>query len=401
MKKINLITVSIIFLLFINSCGYLKTIKVSIDEEIKIKTNNAQKFEILETDSKILVPIKIYDTEQIMYLDTRAPSIIFREKGTWTDTLSVVAKLERKLKAAGGNKIENSSIKLKSADCNLFTIDNWVVRILDIKLPCLGAIGIIGHDGFSIGSEETRKILKLDFDNQELIFIESVPADWICIKSKFRLGNIKIFLTIDGQEYAFGFDTGMGGELIFSQKHMNKSITSIPDKHIVYGNIFQVAGGGIIENTVAIKQVNEVFLTDKNLVNNVEMMIAPKSMENLVGVDFMRHYNWILDYKTKNVYIQPRKTTVTYERDSFFQDYLGASFDISTVPIVIRTMVVNSKAEQAGLKLNDEILSINKVDLSNIPNCEIKNEIKRIIKSSDKVVFKIKRNNEIKNIELL
>lgn len=389
----------IVLMLLLHGCNVIKIISISSKQEKNIKTSVPQKFNISE-DNKILIKIDINGFFHKMYFDTRAPSIIFRQKGSWTDTLPEIATPKiLQPKVAGGQQINRNFIKLRNAECELFSIKNWVISGIENNWVCNKAIGIIGHEEFSIGNKDERKILKLDFDRQELTFIKNVPAEWFRVKTKFRLGYITIFLKINGIEYPFGLDTGLGCAIIFSKKNMDDNIDTITNKNILYGKIFQVAGGGIISDTIEIKKANKIFLTDSFSVSDAEIMIAPKNMGNLVGIDLMKYYNWIFDYKSKNVYIQPIALS-TFENEHFFRCFLGATFDVSTIPITVSTMVIDGKAEKAGLMLNDKILSVNQFNILNIPVCERKNKIKEILRNESEIIFTIQRNGETKKIKL-
>ncbi len=267
---------------------------------------------------------------------------------------------------------------------------------------CLDAVGMVGNTSFDRSKDEQKKaILNIDFDNQELTVFENIPSGWTPIKAEFNRGYINILLKIKGKEYSFGFDTGFSGDIIFSEKHSNKSIKSIPNKRVVYGGLIQVAGGGIISTTSETKNVDKVFLTSDYTVDNIEMKMLPKNVENLVGLSFMQHYNWLLDYEEEKVYIQPRKKEYTPKEAGFYTNVLGAYFDESEMPVKIVLMVKGGNAEKSGLKIGDEVLSINGNEFPKISPCEIEDEIKQFIQNADEVIFKIQRNDKIEEIKLL
>ena len=230
--------------------------------------------------------------------------------------------------------------------------------------------------------------------------IDSIPPNYVAVESDFNLlGYFKIFLFINGKKYAFGFDTGMGGSLLFSSKNIDNNIKKVSTRKKVYGNVFQVGGGGSISDTVLVKKADKVKIGSNSYVDDVEILIAPENMENLVGVTFMKNYNWTIDYINRNVYVKPRITKIDKSEPSY-SDSLEAVFNFAKNPITIRTIVINGKLHKAGLKMGDEILSINNKKITEIPVCKREKFVKKLLKSHNRIVFKVKRNKDFYNFEV-
>ena len=128
------------------------------------------------------------------------------------------------------------------------------------------------------------------------------------------------------------------------------------------------------------------------------MVVHTENIENLVGVAFMKNYNWIIDYVNEKIYIKPRNTKIE-KTEYFYRYYLGAGFNFSKTPITTRSMVIDGMAYNAGLKIGDEVISINNTIISDIPHCEREHKIKELIKKQDKTIFRIIRDNKKIDIE--
>lgn len=397
MKKIFII---IIFFL-ISACKMISFNRYLSEEEFITHTNVPLDFE-LDNNDKILINVDFDGTNSQMIFDTRATSILFKNKDNWTDTLPELAapKIFMRSKVASGQRIEGGFAQIRSAQCDIFTVKNWLVSTIDQpKINCNNSIGIFGHDDLSLGTKKERKILKIDFDKQKLMLINEMPEGWIKIKSKFFLGYVKIFLVINSIEYPFGFDTGFNGSIIFAKKDKNPGIDELQTKTIKYGQIFQVAGGENINDTIEIKNAPKVFFNDSCFVENSDIIFTDKIMENLVGIKLIKNYNWIISYKEKAVYIQQRKMNITKE-ESYLSEYIGVTFDFDANSTVVKTLSMSGRAEKSGLKIGDKILSLNNINILNIPQCEREEKIQEILKNTNKIVFKIKRHDKTKNISI-
>ena len=390
-KKIFII---IIFFLF-SGCKMVSFIKHLSEQEFITHSNVPQNFELSNND-KILLNVSLNNSSYQMIFDTRATSILFKSKNDWIDTLPEInAPKFMRPKVATGERINRSFVKIQTAQCDIFTAKNWIVpTIKHLKQNCNNIIGIVGHDDFSIGIKKERKILEINFDKQEILLINEIPKEWIKIKSKFNIGYTKIFLLINGNEYSFGFDTGFNGQVIFSKKNTSSHIGKLKTKDIRYGQMFKIAGGENVNDTIEIKNAKKVFLNDSSFVENIDIILTDKIMENLIGIGFIKNYNWIIDYKESSIYIQQRKTDIT-ENINYPLEYLGITFSFNTNSVVVRTLSMSGRAEKAGFKVGDKVLSINNINISNIPICKRNYQIKEIIKEKNEMKIIVERKGKI------
>ncbi len=391
------IYILLIFLLM-SGCKLHSFWKHLSEQEFITHHNIPQAFE-LGNDNKIRINVSLNGHNHIMFFDTRATSALFINDDGRADTLPEInAPKFMNPKVATGQRINSKFIRIQTAECKIFTAKNWIIQtIKHPKQDCDSFIGIVGHDDFSLGTKKQTEILKIDFDKQEIMLINKVPKNWIKIKSKFNLGYIKVFLRVNGIEYSFGFDTGFSGQIIFSDTSEDSQIAELETKAVRYGQMFQVPGGEIVNDTLEIKNAKKVFLNDSCYVENSDIILSDKIMENLIGIKFIKNYNWLIDYKERAIYIQQRKTVIT-ENINYPLKYLGVTFNFNANLTTVKTLTMGGRAEKAGLNIGDDILSINNVDISRIPECERNEKIQKILEHASENIFTVRRDDKTKTM---
>lgn len=381
------------FLLLISvSCSISDLYKASKDENVTFKENGIQQFEIV--DNSIILELSINGTTIPMMFDTRAPSILFtNNKAFNADTTRIISTFG-KSKSADRKTIKNQIVSIGSAENNLLKINNWVVRILEWPKKCDSRSGIIGQDLFDI---HNQKIL-IDFDNKQFKLFDKMEnmTNWTELKSKFSNGNITLFLTINGEEYPFGFDTGFNGSIYMKEEKRNDEIISkLAEKNQIYGLLFYSAAGATFD-TIINKLVKEIRVSDSIVINNVTLGITDKISNNLVGMKFIQNFNFAIDYPSKRIFSQPRKTKIN--KESAALENFGAGISLLDGKLCILSLIKDGIAESDGFLINDEILIANGIEISNLAECDknhtfrkalINNQINTIIlKRGDKLLEK-------------
>lgn len=183
--------------------------------------------------------------------------------------------------------------------------------------PCAVALhkGIIGND-FLAG--RAGKMRLLDFQNMEVEVLtdeERILAllgeGYQEVKSEFfrvTKDHIKIFLTVNGVEEAFHFDTGNSAAplILCPQSKINPGSVSATG--------YVGVGMRALDNQINMNDTSMYFDQIKVGIGNTETydMILVKSTSyqskyNNVGYSFLKNYNWILDYRNKKVYFKPNE----------------------------------------------------------------------------------------------
>lgn len=389
----------VIACLVLTGCKNLTNLSNLVEQqEITYLPEQKQEFEII--DEQIIVPIAVNGEEQKWIFDTHAANTLFFEEGSWTDTLTRHPLPAIAIQRDGaGNSFDCAMVVFNSMECNLFQINNAALSGIAQILSCSDINGILG--GTNFGKNEPPQIVKIDFDDNYMELLKESPSEsWRSVKSKFDfLGNIGVYLQIEGKERKFGFDTGFSSDISLLVKN-KKEVQSLPTKKVAYGEVYQVAGG-IVRDSVETKTAKNIVVCGTDLqVSESDIALVPNNMYNLVGMEFIQNFNWILDYKNKKVYLQERKTPYVKTAAGFYSnpEILGVSISFASAPVKVKTLVRDGKAEKSGLKLDDVVLKVNGVELSEIPPCERSKKVKEIILSSETAVFEVERAGEIHQI---
>jgi len=120
-----------------------------------------------------------------------------------------------------------------------------------------------------------------------------------------------------------------------------------------------------------------------------------RNHNGLLGVGILAHFNVIIDFPQKRLYLRPSKTFNKEDKAG----RAGFSFvDRTDIydGLIVRTLEEQQNAEKAGIRLGDTITHINKKAVKEIPSEDVYN----ILKKAKSVNLTIRRGNEILQIKL-
>jgi len=387
--KRQVLIVLISALLLTGCSNFFRIIKANKQEEFSMKAEGVQKFDLI--DNSIIIKTEINGTELDLLFDTRAPSVFFHNSDNkWVDTLVVISDIG-KLISANNEKVHNHVVAIPYAENDLFSITNWLVRVVSWPVLCDFKTGILGQDVFDINKQK----LVIDFDKREIRLLRKNQdlSDWTLLKSKFKDGNTTVFIAINGKEYPFGFDTGFSGSLLYKvtdkQDHF---IESLPEKHLSYGMLFQfISGKG--HDTIVTKRVDRITLGNNVFLDSVNLSLTNKIIGNLVGVKFMKNFNFLIDYENKQMYIQPRKEENVDDPSAMAT--LGAGVVLHDSSLTIAALNKNGIAELAGIMCTDIIIGVNGRNISDMPFCDKKKAFKDALKLNELNFITLKRDGKM------
>ncbi|MEM7297100.1 MAG: PDZ domain-containing protein [Bacteroidota bacterium] len=102
---------------------------------------------------------------------------------------------------------------------------------------------------------------------------------------------------------------------------------------------------------------------------------ASKSVSGIIGSQIIRMYNFTIDYGTKMLYLEKDHT---YDAN-FKVNCSGIDVQLSEdkQKVLVHQVFENSPASEAGIKLNDELLKINGMSMSEINLADVKKILKQ------------------------
>lgn len=272
------------------------------------------------------------------------------------------------------------------------TVDSldFYINDYDVLTSAYG-IKIDGIIGFSFLS---RYLLKINFDSLQIsVFTPgfvNYPANGQMLHPSFQ-GLPIIPLTIkDSRKFSsnYFFDTGAGLCLLLSSKFTQDSSILLKRRKPVEIEV-QGMGGKERMRLSVIKELqigNYKFRKVPTYLYDDEFnVLAYPDRTGLIGNDILRHFNLIINYSKKEIYMTPN----SHFRDLFDYSYTGMTMYSLDGAIFIDDIVKNSPADKAGLKNGDVIIAINN-DFSS--NLEVYKNI--LQKTGDKVKILVMRKNK-------
>lgn len=382
MRKSNIKLISLMFLASVaTACSFTK-INRSVKTMSYIYSSETSGFRF--DNNQILINTRIEEQLPIeMFLDIAASkSVIFTDSSFWKSyTNPEIIPLPVKITGAGGGKVNLSACQFGDISTNFFDISKgfFIFQENEVMTGCEKLRGIWGADMFvaSLSNGGLSKVLIINMHDTTLTISDTLPnlQSWTLIETRYKRMS-KVFyvkIYIGEKAYFFLFDTGFNGGVYMNEKEVksaNKYSSLIVEERKIYGNIGRVLTGDVFD-TVAEYKSN--FRIGKEIyADSVYVRMTKSINQSRIGMDFIKRFNIIVDYKNKNIYLQPN-SNYTPEVSSFFKAKGFSAKTNLNHEYIIQTLVVGSIAENAGLKIGDEVISINGLRVDSVNSCEIDN----------------------------
>ena len=371
---------SIICLIILVSLASCKSMKFSFAERTTTK-NSEQQIELVK--NQLIVPTLLEGKEQRLMLDLGASTCVIYDTSVINNYYQRDKSSFGSARGAGSGKIGLVQLPLSINDSlfsshnKVFTvIDNSSMRSKDDCDPGVKFVGLYGRDLF----KNNKTILLLDLQGKKLCNVTDKTLTNLLrdgyqeIKSKFNMWGTTVYVTINGKEYPFGFDTGFNGTFTMPADN-NAGFVNEP--HISYEGMAAITVTGIEKGLTDIYQGKEISFNGTKLTSTITVSSTIK-VQNM-GMAFMKGFNWIVDYKHKKIYSK-RLTT---------EESLEMKFAYNYVPKILnnKLIVVLRKSGMTDYDIGDEIISVNGEAVDDHNKCEL---LQVLIKNSDWKTLNVK-----------
>ena len=217
--------------------------------------------------------------------------------------------------------------------------------------------GIIGHSFLS------RYLVKVDFDSLKISVFSpgyiSYPPHGFLLHPSFQ-GLPTVPLTIkDSRKITshYFFDTGAGLCLLLST-HFNEDSAILLKRRKPVEIEVQGMGGKKRMRLSLVKELQVGTYKFKKvptyLFEDEYNVLAYPQRTGLIGDDILRHFNLIINYQQKEIYLTPN----SHFNDPFDYSYTGLTLYRLDGQVFIDDIVKGSPADKAGLKNGDLVMSI-------------------------------------------
>lgn len=254
--------------------------------------------------------------------------------------------------------------------------------------------GIIGYSILS------RYIMKVDYDSMRISFWSKgtlrYPKGGYLLKPAINQLvsqplRVKDERTIHSR---FLYDMGAGLCMLLTKEFVKDS-SLIKRKRKRYIKEGEGIGGKIDMELTVIKEVKigpyRFRSVPVHIFDDVNNVTSYPYMGGLIGNDILRRFNVILNYGQGDIHLMPN----SHYDDKFDYSYSGIELYLIEGSILIGDVAKGSPGEVAGVKEGDIVIAVNKNFSQNL------NQYKMALqKPNEKVMLLIRRNGELKEIEL-
>lgn len=255
---------------------------------------------------------------------------------------------------------------------DIYSFHNIRLENIEIKSPLFSCVkksnliydviedGVWGSDLLAIGCwkfDTGNKIIKLfHYKNQRILEQESNGL--VKIKGGLEDNGITVYINEIKQNCRFTLDLGYSGTIEVD----NRTADLLKEK-CNYKQIYSILDNGV-RDTVTIFEDVQIFIAGIN-VKKCQVANIRSVNRNYIGAKFMQNFNFILMYGEENghlckhLYLQKRvKGTSNFQCQYKISKY-GMKIKCKNGSFILTSIMKNSKAEQIGLRLGDEITKIN------------------------------------------
>jgi len=375
------------------SCNFIQFAKLKKDEKL-IANRQLQKFSMI--NDHIVFPV-VFDRGHTrnMLLDLGAGSVIMFSNSNFSyfDSLSPELTFGKSV-SADNIEIKNKYYKLGDIHSDAFDLKNSFVPIIPVYFnKCINYVGVWGADIFQ------DKALLLNFRDSTIAVLDTMPSlrYWTQIESEYRYPHFYLVLRIGKQKLKLLFDTGNTGSVIVPMKTFDKlfelSDTQFYRSETWYGHAFTTASGIAGFDTTTIAKINLAYLGDLEI-DSVSLTISKKINRSGVGMEFIKRFNFLLDYKNKNIYLQRNVNYKQKAAPTFLYKKGFALISTTNNGIIVGAIRTGSPADIAKLKIGDQIISINNIEVNENDNCEVINIINMRNTNTTLLEMVVKRGRE-------
>jgi hypothetical protein len=404
MKAISqfLVFVIIAACFLFSGCNIYNILKYSNQEKYKY---NSEFYKFKFYENQILICTNFSNKINLdMLFDLGATASCIFPDSAFNDILTL-----QKPVSAHGKSVSADRVKMHR---DLFLLGDITTKWFSIKnsfissnirpniYPCNKVAGLWGATSFSpYLSGKGCKIMIINMMDTTLAIIDSLPSlrNWILIKSNYnKLSSLfRVKITIGSESFYFLFDTGFSGNIIMTDHDFEiarNSSKSFFDNKTAYGYITNTLSGTQMDTAKI--AYSKMSLNNGIRLDSIPIFSTKSIAMNLVGMEFIKRFNVLVDYQHRRIYFQPNPN-FRLEKASFYKTKGFSSRNTINSGFCIQNILVNSPAERAGLKVGDKIISINNISTDNYDKCEVEKIYGNLDGNLTNNEIIVKRGNEL------
>lgn len=297
------------------------------------------------SNGHVIIQVKIKGRYYPFILDTGASNSIFNN--SLTKDLTDGYKGPAFNIGFYGDFFLNSIYKVEQLAISDFIFEDLSFKKIDLDIPCQEYVGIIG--------KETMRHLvwKFEPNNSKISVAASVntfghfPGDTIMVRENPFSHHLYTNVELNNEEMIeFIIDTGCSCYLTSSELTENEGdLKTITKRVDLNGSRISEGRYGFVKN----------FSLGNFSLDTTIQVLKGKRLFNVVGMSFLRNFNFILSWKDHFVILQPTNQQ-RFVSDDFAIDL---EFDSHLERAIVKSVIIDSKIYQAGVRIGTSIEMIN------------------------------------------
>lgn len=345
-------------------CSHLflaqNTFKNYIPSEYSFNVNNTDS---LRNGSHLNVSID--GLRKLLLFDTGAPkSVLFAKANESDDTFANIST-----KSAVGEKAvmkvvrseEFSSSIVKTKYKTFYTVadqyENYSCSEKRID-------GILGIDFYF----DSKKPVFLDYKSNTIKLLDNYSKkdypDYFEADVKFKgllFKHIFVEILVNGKKERFLFDTGATDGSLYMKTQDEKIYSESTFESLVFtaSGVRSTEMKSIRENSIMIGKFTDV---------KTDILYLKELPNNLMGLSFIKNFNWIIDRKAGKMYFKP------ISGKQFYSQIINRkSVYVAAYQKKLKIIFLNKSENKKQYKVGDEIISINNQSITPQNLCEMQN----------------------------
>lgn len=357
----NYIPQTVLWILLFSSCNLIKTIHLLKQGDIAIthfKEEIPFDFRVGLIIIKVIIDGKTYD----FIFDTGATNAVSLELA---EKINLRTESQQKAVDFEGKAEEIGFATLKKLTIGQVDFNNTACAIIDLtKVPEIKCLKV---DGL-IGANLMRKAKwQIDYLKKLIVFSDNIdslhiPTNTPTISFKPELSGTPVF---KGEINKIGtskniFDTGSSGNILLTKSDMTKLMEK--DNGLQRVRIVGSTTGGLYGWKIDTTYVAQIPLIKSGTLNIVNSKVNfKKTDKGNFGSDFLKDYIVTFDWESNKIWFQEQP----HEQNNDWKSFGFGQF-VRDGKMIICYLYDNSPAQLNGLKLNDQIVSVNSINYNSI-----------------------------------
>ncbi len=352
------LTFLVSFLLFLSNCGLITTFK--LQDAYENEQMNAYHFKrqipFNFQSGMIIVEMEVNGIKGNFAMDTGAITI-FDDDFAKNFNFKTIGKLNSK--DTNNNKKKRKYVKSSEIEIADISFHDIVASISDIdklsEAACLDIVGILGVNLMN------KAIWQIDYAKQ-IITIKDSRGSLNLIGSEKPINfvaygkGVPILDLYSDQKYLgeLLLDTGSNGSLTLPSEEMSSNLPFVNKQSINY------AAYSAKQRSQKVTILTRVRIGQHFEIQNLVTSFVENEHLNLLGNKFLQNYLVTIDWPNQQLILSSSSNS----KEDFHTNF-GFSIRLFNKKIVIGSIYKEAKLYKKGLRLNDEVLKINDLNLVN------------------------------------